>query len=197
MMRLNRGECQGVIMSEVEQQTESVEETKPQVSVEELMAKVEALESTNARLLEESKKNKSAAQTLKQQQEQIEREKKEKEGDYKTLLEQTEAKQRQIEKSALTNLIKYEVSKFASDARDMDDIIALLPSQHLEIDRENMKVSGVDLAVKALRESKAHLFKVCESIGQETSRPVSTPPKEKTLDDLSLGESLGALSKLL
>lgn len=183
-------------MSEnVEGQNEQVVEQQPEVNTQELMERLEKLESTNARLLEESKAYKTKYQSVQKEKEETERERLEKEGKIQELLElekNTAAKLRSevadVKKQALRNSLKFEVAKHATDAYSVEDVINSLPQEMITMDEETMTFTGIQDAVSKLKEEKFYLFKNERQTGMVDGRPSSAKPEEKPFQELSTQE---------
>ena len=180
----------------VEQPTETAEESQitPEM-VAQLTQRVEQLETSKSRILEESKEWKSKAQNLRAEKESTEREILEKNGEVEKLLEMERNRvhelsqaQSQMQKTALKKELSYQAARFAGDAYDVDDVIKSLPTELITLDKENLSVQGVRDAVTKLRETKPYLFKKNPSSGMADSRPASQVPKEKSYTELTQAE---------
>ena len=178
----------------VEANVESQEPVQ-EVNVEQLMARMEKLESTNERLLSESKTNKSKYQTLKSEVETKEHDDLTKNQKWEELLEiqknksfELEEKNKTIRQDVLRKEINFQVARYAKDAYDVDDVISSLPKDMLNIDYENLEINGVKEAIELVRESKKHLFNTgVRSHGMTSEPPAEYKEKEK---ELSLAELL-------
>ena len=162
------------------QQTQG-EAQETQVSVEQfnqLREQLEKFQSTNERLLQESKEYKSKYSSLrtevesKQQAELVEKE------NWKELLEieknnrfEIEEQAKALRKTALKKELNYSVARHASDAYDVEDVINALPTDVVSIDEENLKVVGVEDAVNKLKETKPHLFRPKDVPAMMNSKP--------------------------
>ena len=188
----------------VEQPEESAE--MPEITPEQfaqLAQKVEQLEASKNRILEESKEWKSKAQTLKSEKEAAERERLEQSGEVEKLLEiernrshELAQAKAQMEKAALKKELHFQAARFAGDAYDVSDVIKSLPQELLSLDKENLSVQGVQDAVTKLRESKPYLFKKTAASGMADSRPASQVPQKKNYHELTQAEKDAELIEL-
>lgn len=190
-------------MSEnVEGQKEQVEQ--PQVDVAELMARLEKLESTNHRLLEESKTYKTKYQSVQKEKEETERERLEKEGKFQELLDlekNTAAKLKSemldLKKQSLRNTLKFEVAKHATDAYSVDDVIKCLPMDMIQMDEDELTFTGVQDAIAKLKEDKFYLFKNEKQTGMVSGRPEAVKPTQKTPEEMTSAERMNVLRDAL
>ena len=200
-----KGERQGAFMSEApaEQQEQQAEGQK-QVSSDELIKRMERLESSNERLLDESKAWKAKYQSVKSEVEQRETEQMQETNDFKGLYEKAIQKAQSLEdeiknekKSALESTLKYEVAKNAKDAEDTDLVLAALKLKKKDMlgyDREAGVWKGVDQAIDDLRVTNPGLF-LKEKPGMENGRPQPVP--EKTVDELITDNPSAVLNEVL
>jgi len=175
------------------QVTEPSEMTKPEVKVEELMSRMEQLEKSNSRLLDESKTWKSKYQSIRSEAEEREHETLKQSNDFKGLYEKTldqvgtlKGQLTEVQKERLETSLKYEVAKNGGDADDMDILLAAVKTKKKDVlgyDSESQNWKGVDLAVEDLRKSNPGLFK-SNVPGMENGRPISAVVKEKTVDEM-------------
>lgn len=161
------------------------EETKQEqkVDVEALMARLEKLETTNSRLLDESKGYKSKYQELRGQVEKNEKEALDGAENWKELLERERDEKHQIQqtlndhkKSVIKKDLYFQVAKHAPDAFDVNDIITAIPKDQLQIDEENLSVGGVDTLVNELKANKPYLFNNKKTNNMTTD----VPPRNNT-----------------
>ncbi len=185
-----------ICMSEAnaEQQVQKPEgEQEQRVDVGELTARLERLEKSNNRLLDESKSWKAKYQSVRSEVEEQQTQQMQEANDFKGLYEKTLEKAQSLEemiktekKSALENTLKYEVAKNAKDAEDTDLLLAAIKLKKKDLlgyDGENGVWKGVDEAVDELRVSNPGLF-VQDKPGMINGRPQSAVPKDKTVDEL-------------
>ena len=144
----------------------------PEISEEELKAlkdaqeKAKVLESTNERLLEESKKNKQKADENADRLSKIEEEKLKSEGKTQELLDKEKLRAAELEeklknktKSALKQKLRNEVSKAAKDALDVDMVLRVTEHKSLlKIDEESESITGIEDYVSKVRETHSFLF---------------------------------------
>lgn len=157
-----------------------------------LLKEIEQLRSTNERLLNESKSNKtrkSEFEELQAKLEGIEREKLEKEGRTQELIEM-ERKQR-IEKEqelqsmrnkVLKSNVFNAVANYAKDAHDVNDLLAQSEyAKMIEVDEESLEPVGesVQNFVNSLKEKKKYLFKGHKVPSMADSKPPSDNPSPK------------------
>jgi len=189
---------------ELDKQKES-EETKQEeqkIDVEALMARVEKLETTNSRLLDESKGYKSKYQDLRGQVEKNEKEALEGAENWKELLERERDEKHQIQqslndhkKSVIKKDLYFQVAKHAPDAFDVNDIITAIPKDQLQIDEESLSVGGVDELINEIRSTKPYFF----NNKKTNSMTTDVPPRqnintwESLTDDQKDAEFLKAL----
>lgn len=184
-------------MSEELHKTDEIteQETKqPEVDVEGLIARLEKLEGSNSRLLEESKTWKSKYRNLATDVEAKEKAVLEKNENWQDLLEieknkrsEMEVKLKDTKKSVLQKELGFKVASYAKDAHDVNDIISSLPKDLLTIDEESLVVTGVSEAVNHVRESKPWLFMKESKSGMASARPNGQPEK-KTYENSSVEE---------
>jgi hypothetical protein len=153
--------------------------------VDELQKRIEQLEASNKRLLEESKgfkeKYKSSASEVQKKEEQIAMEK----GDLQKLLEiertrtaEVSAELNGMKHKVLSQELRSTVSRFAQDAIDLEDLMnqpAFAPILKDAVDPETLSVNP-DKAKQftdELRKAKPHLFKAASQPGVVTQKPGS------------------------
>jgi len=181
-------------MSEVTKEdvkTDETDTTTQEIDVKLLMERMEKLEATNSRLLEESKANKSKYQGLKSEVEAKEKEQLTDNEQWKELLEieknkrsEFETQLKETKKTVLQKELNFKVASSAKDAHDVTDIINALPRDLISIDDENLSINGVDEAVNKVRELKPWLFDTDKKSGQASGRPVV----DNTTEDLRTEE---------
>jgi len=159
---------------------------KPEVDMDAIMARMQKLEDTNSRLLEESKTNKSKYQGLKSDVEDKEKAQLTENEQWKELLEieknnrsNVELQLKDTKKSVLQKELNFKVASLAKDAHDVNDIISALPKDLISIDEDSLSINGVDEAVNQVRESKPWLFVTETKSGMASARPVMTDLQAK------------------
>lgn len=164
------------------------EAVKPNHDANELMERLERLESSNQRLLDESKSWKSKYQQTKAEIEQQETQKMQQSNDFKGLYEKAQQEINSLKathederRNSLKATLKYEVAKNARDAEDVDLLISALTAKQgsLAYDKESKHWEGVESAIGELRKEKPFLFSK-ERVGMANGRPADNPPKEKS-----------------
>lgn len=166
---------------------------KEQVDTQDLVQRLEGLERSYNRVLDESKTWKSKYQNAKAEADKREHAQLEESNDFKGLYEKTLAQVddlktlvQQEKKSKLETSLKYEVAKHGKNARDLDILLAAVKTKKKDLlgyDAENEQWKGVDVAVEDLRRMGLGLFED-NTPGMESGRPQAIVPKEKTVDDL-------------
>jgi hypothetical protein len=163
----------------------------PELDIAAIMARVEKLEGSNGRLLEESKAWKSKYQGLSHDVEAKQKADLEKTENWKDLLEieknkrsEFESQLRETKKSVLQKELGFKVASIAKDAHDVNDIISSLPKDMIAIDEESLTVSGISEAVNYVREAKPWLFNKENKSGMSSARPEGVAGKQ-TYDELS------------
>lgn len=169
----------------------------------------------NARLLEESKRNKAKAKELSTQLAELEefkRLKLEEEGNFKTLLQQANEKlkakdeeSKALKQKTLKGNIVSTISRFASDVVDLDDLLnqpkfKSIIEEGLDEDSLGLTEEAAQKYVKTLRESKPHLFKTTQSIQtHKNGKPtyIEKDAKEKSWNELSSREKEDLKIKLM
>lgn len=174
------------------------------ISLETLSQRLQELESSKERLESESKKWKSRYKELESTNEEAQSRRLEEEGKYQELLEleknkaHTYSKQMQdLKKKALQKELRIEVSRYARDAFDLEDVVNSLPIDLLEIDEDNMSVKGVAEAVAKVKESKHWLFDNKKVPTTMAARPENGVPSPKTLAEMSNTEKQNLLKSLI
>lgn len=176
------------------EQKEIVTDEKPTIDVDAVMKRLEQLESTNQRILDESKTWKSKYQGLKSDVEKSEAKKLEESENWKDLLEIEKNKSHELveqlkhfKKETLKQKIHFEVAKHAPDAFDINDVISNLPRDILAIDEDALTVKGIEEAVSLVKEKKPYMFNNKKVHTQASSRPVGENSRS-SYDELSKKE---------
>ena len=162
---------------------QKAEGERQSVDVSEVLKRIEVLESTNKRLLDESKNWKNQAIDLKSKFDEAEKIKIEKSGDEKAQLEferkqreKVEGENKKLKSKTLEDRIRSTVSKYAKDVHSLDDV--LNQSQFKDIlkngiDPENLTIdedAAKDYVNKVL-EAKPWLRKNSSQPGVDTTKP--------------------------
>lgn len=134
-------------------------------SVEDLLKRVVSLESTNKRLLDESKNNKQKYLDLKGKEEIRSKQEAEVQGKYKELYESTEEKLKALSTKLLREKVYNAVSSHAAKAGcvDVEAALRLGTTDLLQYDDEKDVVHGADVFVEDLRKNKPWLFQAAKS----------------------------------
>lgn len=170
---------------------ESVEKTFTQGEIDEILAKRLKREKEKQAELDEKLKRleayeKAEEERKKSEMSEAERLKAEKEEASKKAEEASEAAKK-AQESANQRIVNTEIRSIARslNANDPNDVLTLLDKSVIEIDDEG-NVTGVDEAVKALKEAKPWMFK--QPIGADASGG-SNPSKNPGVSELSAKES--------
>lgn len=192
--------------TQVAEEQKAPEQVKESMAAEELLARMERLEKSNQRLLDESKTWKAKYQSIKSESEEKQTQQMQEANDFKGLYEKTLEKAKSLEeaiklekKTALENTLKYEVAKNAKDAEDTDLLLAAIKLKKKDLlgyDSDNGLWKGVDLAIDELRVSNPGLF-VKDKPTMINGRPQSAVTKEKTMDELILENPNSVLNSVL
>lgn len=185
------------------QEVNSEEQRQPEVDVSALMARMEKLEATNNRLLEESKAHKSKYVGLKNEVEEREKASLTENEQWKELLEieknkrsEYESQLRETKKSVLQKELNFKVASLAKDAYDVSDIISALPKDMISIDEETLSIGGVEEALNVVRERKPYFFNTSKNSGMASSRP-ATETGKRNYEELSDAEKNAVFGKAL
>lgn len=171
------------------------------VDVAEVMKRLEQLQGSYDRVLEESKSNKSKAQEYRSKFEEAEKKKLEDSGDIAKLLdmerktrEEKEKEVKSLKNSILHQKIRESVSRHAGDVHDLDILVnlpELAPFLKSAI-REDLTIddSLVKDGVNKAKESKPFVFKHTQKAGVDSTRPNSngTIKSANEIGDLKKGE---------
>ena len=163
-------------------------------------AEVTRLKATNARLLEESRKNKEKYRTVESEFERINDEVAGKEKDINKVLSEKERKlekisneNKRLKAETLNSRIRTSISKYSDDVVDLDDLLNQpkfaeilkrgIDVEDLTVDDDVMK-EYVDTVLKA----KPHLRKQSEATTVMTRKPGFSPSQNKSIDQMSVKE---------
>ena len=168
-------------------------EQEQTIDADALVQRLEKLENSNKRLLDESKSWKAKYQGVRTEVEQQQTEQMQEANDFKGLYEKMVDKVnilqdeiRSEKKGSLESTLKYEVAKNARDADDPDLLLAAIQLKKKDVvsyDREHGSWVGVDDAINDLRKTNPGLFSQ-DKPGMISGRPGSAVPKEKTVDEM-------------
>lgn len=160
----------------------------------------------NARLLEESKRNKARANEYKSQLAELEefkRLKLEEEGNFKVLLQQANEKLKTkdeefkvLKQKTLKGNIVSTISRFANDVVDLEDLLnqskfKSIIEEGLDEDSLSLKDEAAEKYVKAVLEAKPHLRKSIPGVQtHKGGKPayIEKDAKEKTYGEMSARE---------
>jgi len=180
--------------------TEEVTLESLQLQMKALSAQNTKLETTNERLLTESKSNKTKWQLLRDEQETAENTKLSDQEDWKTLVTKLKGEKKvenekfqALKAKTLRKTLDFEVARWAKDAHSVDDIIHSLPSTMVDINEETFSIEGVQEAVNFLRDEKPYLFSKSQVPGTVNNRPTTEKPKVKELSEMSIAEKVELL----
>lgn len=156
------------------------------VDVGEVLKRLEQLQGSYDRVLEESKSNKSKAQEYRSKLEEAEKKKIDESGDVTKQLEyerkaraDKEGEVKELKNSILTQKVRETVGKYAKDVHDLDDFLNQPNFSHIlkgGIDKEKLSVdenAAKDYVNKVL-EAKPWLKKHTQSAGVDSTRPNSS-----------------------
>ncbi len=177
------------------EQPEKPEQAEQTQSIEERLAQ---LESTNKRLLEQSKEWKSKYQSVKEDVEKKEQETLSQKEDWKKLLEKEREshgalKDRlsKLKLKTINKALEFEIAKAAPDAQDIDLLKQALPRDVIDAVEEDddIKLVGVKEAVEKLKGEKPFLFKPKQIPGMAQGKPaVDASGGKKDLSKLTPAE---------
>lgn len=171
------------------------EETKQETVTQpdDVMAKLKALEATNARLLKESQEHKLKAKSLlseKEEKEKTELEGKEKYKEAYILaqkkLQEKDSQLAQLKRVNINKTIDAELAKLASDAHSVDAVKKLINTDILDIVEENddIKISGLKEALDVARKDMPYLFKAASQAKTMSAKPGVTKPEPLDLSKM-------------
>ena len=171
----------------------------------EVKRQLERERESKERILAESKEYKGKWQDYRDQMSAEETRQLESDKNWKALLEKERAsnaeKERMMrdrDKTILRKELNYQVSRAASDANDVADIISALPTDLIEINEADGTINGVNEAVSKLRIDKPYLFKKAnapETINTRPGMPANAP--SRTLENFNMDEKMDALKGAL
>jgi oligoendopeptidase F len=189
--------------AEVQEQTGAEEQKEQQVDINAVMNRLEQLEQTNQRLLEESKQYKNKYRGLRDEVETKEKAKLEESENWKELLDREKNEKMQLadqvrsyKQQTLKQNINFEVARHAPNAFDVNDVITSLPKDMLQMDEETLEVKGIEDAVNLVKEKKPWLFDTKKSTGMASQRPVADNGNVR-FEDLSKEEQNELFKKAL
>jgi uncharacterized protein (DUF885 family) len=173
-----------------------------------LAEKLKQLEATNARLLEESKKNKTKSKEALTELEKIQQSTLEKEGDLQKILEAERIKNAELAeklnsvkaKTLRANMMAT-LAKHASEVHDLDDLVnqpKFFSMLKDGMDEETLELRE-DVAkeyIKKVLEAKPWLKKSSTTPGAVTTRPGFKDVSSKTISEMTKDEIEEQLRKL-
>ena len=176
---------------EVKETENSVENQEQTVDIEALMKRVEQLESSNNRLLDESKSWKEKYQSERSVREKDTEKKLTENEQWKELVEIEKNKRFELESKVkdLTTLsmqkdLKYKIASLAKDAHNVEDVVAAVSrSGMLELDKDSGTIRGIEEAYNKVREEKPYYFDLAKKSGMSAGKPDTMIPKEKSLEE--------------
>lgn len=171
--------------------------------LEELRIERENLANSKRRVEEENAKYKKRAQEVETKLSEAEKKKLEEENNLHELIKrEREEKEQLLEKyegltgKTLKEKLRTEVSKFAKDAHDIDDVLRVVEAKEaLKIDRDNLLVDGVEDFVTKVRELKPHLFANKSIKSNEDAPPNKENGKGETKEEAYRRELKNASSQ--
>lgn len=175
-----------VVSKDTEQKANAVQ--APVVGQGDEQKAPEVVADVNARLLEESKRNKAKAQELKAKLDEIEKKSLLEKEQFKDLYEKSEAKYQGLWKSLVKERVRSSVSEVAAKqgCLSVDDLLKLGKSDLLQIDEETLEVSGTELFVEEAKKSKPYLFQSTKTPTINATTPGGVvKQKTTTLSDLA------------
>jgi len=181
-------------MSEiVEGQDPNAEKQETTVDVDALVNRIEALEQSKDRLLNESKSWKSKYQSVVGKMEEKENQAMTERNDFKGLYEKSQGQIMDLQERAkaeqkkrLETALMYEVARHGRDAEDTEILLAAVKTKKKDVlgyDSDSDAWHGVDTAIDDLRKTNPGLFK-SNLPGTPDGRPKAAVPVEKTVDEL-------------
>lgn len=198
---------------EIKQEVAESGEGQGHVDVNELVAEINKLRSTNERLLNESKQFKTKRSELEELQNKIqsyEQKKLEEEGNWQEMLKREREEKSNLElklKKQSNDILKANiynsVANVAKDAFDVGDLLAQSEyASVIEVDEDNLApdVSTIEKFVSSLRENKPYLFKGRKVAAMADGKPSINKPMAKSFNEMSQKEReaamIDALSKI-
>lgn len=167
-----------------------------------LVERLDQLEATNKRLLEESKVNKQKAKDYRSQIEAREEDDLRESKNFEELLavkenrnKELESRLQDLELKTKTKSLQIEVSRHATNAHDMNDVFNNLPKDKIAYNESTGAFEGVDEAVRMIKESKPWLFKSESIPSMASSKPEAK--QEKSFEDKVAENPDAALRELL
>jgi hypothetical protein len=163
-------------------------------SLDEVMAKLKAVEATNARLLKESQEHKTKAKNLLTEKETKEKAELESQGKVKELaqmlqkkLQENEGELKRAKKVNINKTIDFELAKLAGDAHNIEAVKKFLPVDLLEVTEEgdDIKISGLKEALDLTRKNEPYLFKAQGPAKTISAKPGVDKTKPLALSDIT------------
>ena len=172
-----------------------IEDGKPSeevtIDVNALATRVEQLESSNGRLLDESKNWKEKYQGLKTSVDSEQETKLAENEQWKELLEieknkvhELSGKVKNLTTTSVQKDLQFKVASLAKDAYNVDDVITSISRTGLlEIDNETGSIARIEEAYNKVREEKPYLFNTSKKSGMSMGSPDGMVPRDKTVDE--------------
>jgi predicted nuclease with TOPRIM domain len=186
--------------SNVEDVRESGEAAITPEQFQQLQEQVNALKSKNERLMDENIQIKGKYKKARAERDEDELNQLKEGGKLPEYVDRLnnrikalEGENKSLKTTSLSNQLRVEVTKYAGDAYDVEDVVRSLPKDVMRMDEESLSFSGVQDAVSMVRELKPHLFNTRPVTGMASGRPEKEVPREKTWEDLSGAEQDAAL----
>jgi hypothetical protein len=179
-----------IIENQAEEPKVMAEEPREEVvSIDEfeaLKAELQKVREIKDQFAMDSKKNAEKYRKLRDEQESSKEQKLMETNSWKELYEKSQSKINELsdklnstQKRSLEKDLYLEVAKFAPNAWDVEDVVRALPSDMIEVDKENLTINGVKEAISFLTEKKKHLFDWGNpKHGMSNMRPQSEPEKK-------------------
>lgn len=191
--------------NDVKEEGTNVPKETPTIDVEALAKKVEQLESSNSRLLDESKTWKEKYQGVKSEREKDTEAKLTENEQWKELLDlernkvhELSAENKSLKTRGMQTDLRYKVASLAKDAHDVEDVVtAVAKSGMLSMDAENGSISGIEEAYNKIREEKPHFFNTAKKSGMSMGSPDNMIPKEKSAEEIIAEDPNAALAEAL
>ena len=175
---------------EIKEKEELPKET-PTIDVEALAARVEQLESSKNRLLEESKGWKEKYQGLKTNVEKESEAKLTENEQWKELLDleknkvhELSSKVKNLTTTTMQKDLQFKIASLAKDAHNVEDVVtAVSKTGMLNLDTETGSITGIEEAYNKVREEKPYFFNTAKKSGMDAGRPNDMIPQEKSVEE--------------
>lgn len=181
------------------------------LDVNELVAQINQLKSTNERLLNESKQyktRKSEVEELQSQLKEYETKKLEEQGNWQEMLKREQEEKSQLQarlqkqqNEILKGNVYNAVANVAKDAHDISDLLAQSEyANTIEVDEDSLKPSqeSIDTFVNSLREKKPYLFRPQKVAPMADAKPsVQKEAPKKSAGNMNKNELADAMKQRL